>query len=85
MCDDDDPSESHAYAYDTAVGHARDIVAAATRSIHDGGYWRGRRVPLEAEAMTAAIAARMRVGAKMGQTDVPLSVIRRAVEDVLGA
>lgn len=27
----------------------------------------------------------MRGGAKMGQADIPIAVVRRAVEDVLGA
>lgn len=82
-CDDID-CDALAWHYETARAHARDIVAAATRSL-GRGYWYAAKVPLEADAMTEAIARRMRIGSKMGQADIPIAVIRRAVEGVLGA
>lgn len=84
MCDDVDDDPRGTYGYDTARAHAKAIVSAShSPFIRD--YWTAAKVPIEVDAMVIAIAKKMNIGPKMGQRDVPLSVIRRAVEDVLGA
>lgn len=81
--DEDGGCSALASRDETAYGHARAIVDAAKYSLLGGSYWAMAKVPVEAEAMTAAIAMRMNVGSKMGQVDIPMSVIRTAVNDVL--
>ena len=81
--DDDEIDDETLAAYQAARGHAGAIVDAAKYSLRGGGYWAMARVPVEADAMVAAIVKRMGIGPKMGQRDVPPSIVRRAVEDVL--
>jgi len=76
----DDPAAL--LSYREAYNHAKAIKDAATYSMR-AGYWAMRGVPVEREAMVAAIAEKMRVGTKAGYRPIPLALIEAAVDAVL--